>query len=42
MENQVDIQASEEEKYEFVIKIAEGRLNFEEIKSWIEKRLIKK
>jgi len=42
MENQVDIQASEDEKYEFVLKIAEGRLNFEEIKSWIEKRLIKK
>jgi len=42
LENQVDIQASEDEKYEFVLKIAEGRLNFEEIKSWIEKRLIKK
>lgn len=35
-----DIQATEEEKYEFVIKIAEGKSEFDDIKGWIEKKLI--
>lgn len=35
-----DIQATEEEKYEFVIRIAEGKSEFDEIKQWIEEKLI--
>jgi len=35
-----DIQATEEEKYEFVIKIAEGKSEFDDIKGWIEEKLI--
>jgi len=38
--SQKDIQATEEEKYEFVIKIAEGKSEFDDIKGWIEKKLI--
>ena len=36
-----DIRATEEEKYEFVIKIAEGKSEFDDIKGWIEEKLIK-
>ncbi len=35
-----DVQAKEEEKYEFVIKIAEGKSEFDDIKGWIEEKLI--
>ena len=35
-----DISATEEERYEFVIKVAAGESEFEEIKQWIEKKLI--
>jgi death-on-curing protein len=31
-----DINASEDEKYDFVIAVAEGRLDFDGIKAWIE------
>ncbi len=37
-----DIVATEKDKYEFVIKIAKGKLGFDEIKSWIEENLEKK
>jgi len=33
--NQMDIQASQEEKYSFVINIASGRSSFEEILDWL-------
>ena len=33
-----DIDATEEEKYDFVIKIAESKLTLDEIKSWIENK----
>ena len=36
-----DIQAEQEEKYEFVISIATGRLTFDGIKIWIEGKLQK-
>lgn len=42
LKSNLDINATENEKYEFVIKIAEGKLDFDEIKSWIEDKLIKK
>ncbi|MGK7389402.1 MAG: type II toxin-antitoxin system death-on-curing family toxin [Candidatus Cyclobacteriaceae bacterium M2_1C_046] len=34
--NDVDIVASEDEKYDFVISIASGKFTFEQIKDWIE------
>ena len=34
-----DIEASEEDKFEFVIKTASGKLSFEEIKSWLKENL---
>jgi len=39
LKSQFDIEATEKEKYDFVIKIAEGKLNLDEIKSWIENKL---
>ena len=36
LSNDLDIVASANEKYEFVISIASGELTFEQIKDWIE------
>ena len=38
----LDIKATENERYDFVISIAEGKIDFEAIKSWIEDQLDKK
>ena len=38
----LDIAANQEDKYAFVIKIAESKSNFEEIKSWIADKLPEK
>ncbi len=35
MENGIDIQATEDEKYNFVISIAQGNLKFDQIVNWI-------
>ncbi len=35
MENGIEINASEDEKYDFVIAVAEGRLDFDGIKAWV-------
>lgn len=35
MENGIDISASQDDKYGFVIKIASGKSNIDEIKSWL-------
>ena len=40
VKNQKDIKASQTEKYEFVIAIASGKIDFEEIKEWIENRVV--
>lgn len=40
LKNDMDIKATENEKYNFVIAVAESKLDFEEIKSWIEKHII--
>jgi death-on-curing protein len=40
MEDGKDIQASTPEKYDFVIQIASGKIAFNEIRSWIEERLV--
>ena len=39
MEHNLDIESSQEEKYNFVISIAEGKLRFEEISIWIKDRI---
>ena len=38
--NNRDVKANEAEKYEFVMKIAAGKSGFEEIKQWIENKII--
>ncbi len=37
--NDTDIETSEDEKYDFVIKIASGNSSFDEIKEWIHDKL---
>jgi len=37
-----DIKASEDEKYDFIIDIASGKLEFKEILNWINERIIEK
>ncbi len=37
--HKLDINAAENEKYDFVIKAAKGELTFDKIKSWIEEHL---
>jgi death-on-curing protein len=39
LKNGKDINATEDEKYEFVISIASGQLDFDAIKSWIERKI---
>ena len=39
MKSKLDIQATEDEKYDFVISIAEGKIDIEAIKAWIDKHL---
>ncbi len=35
-----DIQASQDEKYDFVIAIASGQLDFQQIVTWINQRIV--
>ncbi|MBK8550175.1 MAG: type II toxin-antitoxin system death-on-curing family toxin [Ignavibacteria bacterium] len=39
LENGLDIVASQDEKYDFVISIASGKFSFEEIKNWLENKI---
>ena len=39
MEGGFDIKASQQEKYEFVIQVTEGKLNIEQITEWISTHL---
>ncbi|MCX6243407.1 MAG: type II toxin-antitoxin system death-on-curing family toxin [Bacteroidetes bacterium] len=41
LENNIDIQATQSEKYDFVIKIAKGQSNHKEISCWILEKSIK-
>jgi death-on-curing protein len=41
MQNGLDISASQDEKYDFVIAIASGALPYEVIVSWIESHLLR-
>ncbi len=40
MENRQDISANEDDKYDFVIKIAKGVFKFNEILDWINNKLV--
>ena len=42
MENNLDVKATQTEKYEFVIRIAQGQLSYEQIHIWLSERVIKK
>ena len=42
LENNLDIKASQQEKYGFVIKIAQGQLSFDQIHSWLSERMVRK
>jgi len=42
LENNLDVKATQTEKYEFVIRIAQGQLSFEQIHKWLSERVIKK
>ena len=39
LENQMDIQATQEEKYNLVIFASTGKYRFEEIKNWIQSKI---
>ena len=39
LESGKDFEASQEEKYQLVIKIANGKLNFSDVTNWIKERL---
>lgn len=41
MEGGLDIETSQADKYEFVIKVTEGKLDIDQIKDWISSRLKK-
>lgn len=41
IENGIDIKATEDEKFEFILEVAKGKLKFEQVKIWIKARLIK-
>lgn len=39
-EYNLDIDVSEDEKYDFIIDIASGKKKFEDIKDWLEKNTV--
>jgi death on curing protein len=39
LSNEIDIHVAQEEKFNFVIKAAEGKLNLDQIRAWISKYL---
>ena len=40
MQNNIDLKATQSEKYDFVIKIASGQVNFDQIKTWISNKTV--
>ena len=42
MNDQLDISANQEQKYQFVIAISKAELSFDQIKKWIEKNSVNK
>jgi len=41
LENDLDIDASQDEKYQVIVDVSIGSMKFEQIKNWIKSRLIK-
>lgn len=39
LQNQLDIKAGQDEKFDFVMKVARGELNFDKITKWIQEHL---
>ena len=42
LESNLDVKANQTEKFEFVIKIAQGQLSYEQIYSWLLEKVIRK
>jgi death-on-curing protein len=42
IENGFELIADQEEKYKMVISASSGNIRFEEIKNWIQNRIVKK
>ena len=42
LENNLDVKANQTEKFEFVIKIAQGQLSYEQIYTWLLEKVIRK
>ncbi|MFN7117011.1 MAG: type II toxin-antitoxin system death-on-curing family toxin [Saprospiraceae bacterium] len=40
--NNLDIRSTQDERYDFVIQVASGMLNFEQIVEWIAQRLVQR
>ena len=40
MQNRIDLKATQSEKYDFVINIANGQLNFDQINAWISDKAV--
>ncbi|MGK7895764.1 MAG: type II toxin-antitoxin system death-on-curing family toxin [Xenococcus sp. (in: cyanobacteria)] len=41
MQYEMDIDANQKEKYDFIINIVEGKIKFDQIKEWLEKNMAK-
>ncbi len=41
LENEIDISASQDEKYNFVISASKGEYRFEEIREWLNAHIVK-
>jgi death-on-curing protein len=42
MENNLEVSATQTEKYEFIIRIAQGQLDYVQIRLWLSERVIKR
>jgi prophage maintenance system killer protein len=40
MQNKIDLEATQSEKYDFVMKIADGQFTFAQIKDWITEKAV--
>ena len=41
IDNGLDLRSTEDEKFEFILDVAKGQAKFEQIKTWIQAKLIK-
>jgi hypothetical protein len=41
LEHRADLNATKEDKYDFVIRAAKGEIKLKEMKNWIEAHLVK-